>query len=80
MLFDHGCDTTTSWIIGLMIANILRLENSYLTFIVVLLSAYIGFFFAMWSQYHTGEMRLAKINAIDEGIDANHIYIFKVLF
>jgi hypothetical protein len=49
MLFDHGCDTTTSWLIALMIANILRLENSFLSLIVVLLAAYIGFFFAMWS-------------------------------
>jgi hypothetical protein len=67
MLFDHGCDTTAAWLVGLMIANILRLQNPNFTITIMILSPFVGFFFAMWAQYHTGEMNLAKINAVDEG-------------
>jgi hypothetical protein len=49
MLFDHGCDTTSTWVIGLMVANCLQIGNSYLMFFGLLWMAFLGFFFAMWS-------------------------------
>lgn len=68
MLFDHGCDTTTTWVIGLMIANCLQLGNSNFMMFALLIMAFLGFFFAMWFQYHIGFVRLERINAIDEGL------------
>lgn len=68
MLFDHGCDTTTTWVIGLMVANCLQIGSTYTMMFGMLWMAYLGFFFGMWSQYHIGYMRLSRINAIDEGM------------
>lgn len=49
MLFDHGCDTTTTWVIGLMVANAMQIGNGVVLFYGMLFMAMIGFFFAMWT-------------------------------
>lgn len=49
MLFDHGCDTITTWVIGLMVANALMIGNGPVLLFGLLFMGFISFFFAMWS-------------------------------
>ena len=51
----------------MMVANAMQLGNSNIFLFSILWNAFLTFFFAMWTQYHTGQMRLSEINAVDEG-------------
>lgn len=68
MLFDHGCDSSSSWICGISELCVLGMGNNPLSYYAIIIANYLGFYNAMWAQYHCGVFRLGRINAIDEGL------------
>ena len=76
MLFDHGCDTLASPLVGIILATSLKFGETGIFLCSAISSAYVSFFIAMWQQYQIGEMRLGYINAIDEGL----VYIEGMIF
>ena len=68
MLFDHGSDCLSSFMIGVSVLKILAVtEKSIIVFIIIthVLSV---FFTAMWNQFHTFNFELGMINPVDDGI------------
>ena len=48
MLFDHGCDSSTSWILGMSQLAILGLGSSPMNLFIMVLSTFITFYTATW--------------------------------
>lgn len=69
MLFDHGSDAITAFLISLQTMKFLKIVGTYgiLAIFAFIMSIY---FTAMWSQYCIGFFRLGRINAVDEGLPA----------
>ena len=67
MILDHGSDCITTFIIGLQFARILRL-GAEKSMIIVFALLFMLTFVAIWSQYCTGNFRLGRLNAVDEGL------------
>ena len=67
MLFDHGADAVSAFIIALQFMKIIHLsyEMRLFTIFIFIMNTY---FCAMWSQYCVGFFRLGRINPIDEGL------------
>jgi ethanolaminephosphotransferase len=76
MLFDHGCDSLTSWIMGLMLVVCFGVGNGRLSFFAILFAAQVPFFLAMRAQYFIGVFRLSYINGVDEGLVIVEIWFF----
>lgn len=68
MLFDHGCDSSSSWICGISELCVLGMGTNPLSYYAIIIANFCGFYNAMWAQYHCGVFRLGRINAIDEGL------------
>jgi hypothetical protein len=69
MLFDHGSDAVSAFLITMQIQKILLvpLPVQLLVFYIFVMSTE---FCAMWSQYCVGCFKLGRINPIDEGLPA----------
>jgi ethanolaminephosphotransferase len=67
MLFDHGSDAVTGFLLGVQVMKLLHLPYSFQLFGVYsfIMSLY---FCAMWSQYCVGLFKLNRINPVDEGL------------
>jgi hypothetical protein len=67
MLFDHGSDAVSAFLIAIQILKILQvpLPIQLLSLYIFVMSTY---FCAMWSQYCVGFFRLGRINPVDEGL------------
>lgn len=69
MLFDHGADAISAFLLGLQVMKILKLPFSFqlLTIYIFIMNTY---FCAMWSQYSVGYFKLGRVNPVDEGLPA----------
>lgn len=69
MLFDHGADAISSFLLGVQVMKILKLPFSFqlLTIYIFIMNTY---FCAMWSQYSVGYFKLGRVNPVDEGLPA----------
>lgn len=67
MLFDHGADAVSAFLLALQVLKILNFPFSVQLFaiFICIMNAY---FCAMWSQYCIGYFRLGRINPVDEGL------------
>jgi len=67
MLFDHGADALSSFLLGVQVMKILQLSPSFQLFTIF--SFIMGSYFcAMWSQYCVGMFKLSRVNPVDEGL------------
>ncbi|KAM3141098.1 hypothetical protein pb186bvf_006703 [Paramecium bursaria] len=76
MLLDHGTDCFVQWIIGLLLIMAIRIEFTNLTFFAFLISAKISFYFGVYQQHYTGQFKLDRINAVDEGLPLIQLIFF----
>lgn len=67
MLFDHGADAVTAFLLALQTMKILKVTYGLQ---LLCLYAFImnTYFCAMWSQYCVGFFKLGRINPVDEGL------------
>jgi hypothetical protein len=68
MLFDHGSDSLSCFLIGIAFLKIICITNRSIIIIVLFTHVMSVFYFAMWNQYHTSKFELGKINPVDDGI------------
>lgn len=75
MLFDHGADAISSFLIALQTMKFLKVIGPYgiLAIFAFVMSVY---FTAMWSQYSIGFFRLGRINPVDEGLPSYALLAF----
>lgn len=67
MLFDHGADAVSAFLIGGQVIKILDLTYSF-RILTIFIFIMIVYFCAMWSQYTVGYFKLGRINPVDEGL------------
>ena len=67
MLFDHGADAVTAFLLALQCMKILNLSYDMQLFAIYIFIMN-TYFCAMWSQYCVGYFRLGVINPVDEGL------------
>lgn len=67
MLFDHGADAVSSFLLAIQTMKILNVTYGLQ---LLCLYAFImnTYFCAMWSQYCVGFFKLGRINPVDEGL------------
>ena len=67
MLFDHGSDAVSAFLISAQVLKILGVSYQFriLALYVFVMQVY---FCAMWSQYSVGYFKLGFVNPVDEGL------------
>ncbi len=70
MLFDHGCDMITTFMIVVFGMSVLRIqfENNSILGIILILNLFVPLFFQMVEVYFFRRLDLPKINGSSEGI------------
>lgn len=76
MLFDHGCDAMSCFLLAFSVVRIMMITNEKLLLFGIFLAVLMTFYMSVWAQYHSkGVMHLGnssfnsgKINAVDDGI------------
>ena len=66
MLFDHGCDGYTSFIITINICKVLQVSNNAFTLLVATVISG-SFYFATLESYYIGGVFLPELNAVSDG-------------
>lgn len=74
-LFDHGCDSITMGMIGLMTGAVVRIGGAFT--LAGLIVGWGPFYLAHWEEYHTGILIMGKFNGPTE---AQLIVIGMLLF
>jgi hypothetical protein len=69
MLFDHGSDALSAFIISGQVLKMAGVSAS-LSIFAIYVFVMSNYFCAMWSQYAVGYFRLGRINPVDEGLPA----------
>lgn len=65
MLFDHGVDSLSSFMITLQMLEIFRINNQDIIVLSLFVFIMTVFFCALWNQYSTGVFKLGRINPVD---------------
>ncbi len=67
MLFDHGSDAVTAFLLAIQVLKILKISYGLqlLSIFMFIMNTY---FCAMWSQYCVGYFKLGRVNPVDEGL------------
>ena len=68
MLFDHGSDCISAFLIGLSVLKILALTDKTVIVFIIITHVLSVYFCAMWNQFHTYNFELGMINPVDDGI------------
>ncbi len=68
MLYDHGLDSLSGWIMALNLGSVIGLENGLISYCCLLLVPVLGFYFTMWEEYHLNFLNFGMINPVDEGL------------
>lgn len=77
MLYDHGLDSVSGWIMAMNLASVIKLGNSFPGFLALIGIPVLGFYFTTWEEYHLGIMNFGFINPVDEGLTVmNSLMIF----
>lgn len=64
MLFDHGSDAVTAFLLAVQVMKILKLAYGLQLFCIFTMIMNL-YFCAMWSQYSIGFFKLGRINPVD---------------
>lgn len=67
MLFDHGADAVSAFLLAIQVMKILGLSYNMQLFAICIFIMN-TYFCAMWSQYCVGYFRLGVVNPVDEGL------------
>lgn len=65
MLFDHGVDSLSSFMITLQMLEIMKIKNQDIIILSLFMFIMTVFFCALWNQYSTGVFKLGRINPVD---------------
>lgn len=77
MLYDHGLDSISGWIMALNFASIVRMGNGIFSYYTLIWVPLLGFYFTMWEEYCLNFLNFGYINPVDEGLSLmNMIMIF----
>ncbi|CAD8164150.1 unnamed protein product [Paramecium pentaurelia] len=68
MLMDHGSDCTATWIAGLLYINAFKITFTPFNMLTAIGVSFLGFYFGVYCQQHTGVFQLGVINGVDEGL------------
>lgn len=68
MLFDHGSDCISSFMIGVSVLRILAVTDKTIVIFIIITHVLSVFFTCMWNQFHTFNFELGMINPVDDGI------------
>jgi len=68
MLYDHGLDTMTGWIIGLNLAALTQMGNSVGSYWSIIMIAILPLYIAFWEEHQLGKIVFSAINGVDEGL------------
>jgi len=68
MLYDHGLDAASGWMMGLNLAAIVGLGGGLLSFFTMTWVPLVGFYFTMWEEYHLDFLNFGAVNPVDEGL------------
>lgn len=67
MLFDHGSDAISAFLISAQVLKIMGVSFQFRIFALYSFVMLI-YFCAMWSQYSVGYFKLGVVNPVDEGL------------
>lgn len=77
MLYDHGLDSISGWLMAINLASCLRIGNGTFSYTILMLCAMGGFFFTTWEEYKLDILNFDFINPVDEGLSIlNLLMIF----
>jgi len=77
MLYDHGLDSVSGWMMALNLAACTRIGNDLFSYCMLMWVPVLGFYFTMWEEYHMDFIKFGKVNPVDEGLTLmNFILIF----
>jgi len=68
MLCDHGCDSFSSWMLGIAQLICFKAGSNKLSMMTLLMVCMVSFYMGMRAQYFAGTFRLSYINGVDEGL------------
>lgn len=74
MLFDHGSDAVSSFLISIQVMEIIKFSTGTEKIIALSGMVMMSYFCAMWAQYSTGVMKLGMVNPIDEGLPSYALF------
>jgi hypothetical protein len=80
MLFDHGADAVTSFILGIQVLELIQLTNANFKVLTMFGMLALTYFCAMWAQYSTGVFKLGVVNPVDEGLPGYAIFALSCIF
>ena len=80
MLFDHGCDSVSSFLISLQVMEILQITCGTQKVVMLGSMVMLTYFSAIWAQYSTGAFQLGVINPVDEGLPAYALFALFSIF
>jgi ethanolaminephosphotransferase len=67
LLFDHGFDTLTTWIVSFNVSHIIMTGNSGILSLSIFYCLFLGFWVNVYEEYFTGKLNFWYINGADEG-------------
>lgn len=67
MLFDHGADAVTAFLLSVQVMKFCKISYEFQLINTFLLIMNL-YFCAMWSQYSVGYFKLGRVNPVDEGL------------
>ncbi|CAD8089590.1 unnamed protein product [Paramecium sonneborni] len=75
MLLDHGSDCTATWIAGLLYINAFKITFTPFNMLTAIAVSFLGFYFGVYCQQHTGVFQLGVINGVDEGLPTLQLFL-----
>ncbi|CAK93085.1 unnamed protein product (macronuclear) [Paramecium tetraurelia] len=80
MLMDHGSDCTATWIAGLLYINAFKIAFTPFNMLTAIGVSFLGFYFGVYCQQHTGVFQLGVINGVDEGLPTLQFFFVLTAF
>jgi len=75
MLYDHGLDSVSGWMMALNLASACRLGNDLFSYCTLMWVPVLGFYFTMWEEYQLDFIKFGKVNPVDEGLSFFNLVI-----
>jgi len=75
MLYDHGLDSVSGWMMALNLAACVRMGNDLFAYSLLMWVPVLGFYFTMWEEYHMDFIKFGKVNPVDEGLTMMNLII-----
>ena len=75
MLYDHGLDAVSGWIMALNFASVVRIGNGLFPYVILTWAPLLGFYFTMWEEYYLNFLNFGMVNPVDEGLSSMNMLI-----